>query len=246
MSPEQGNTDEDGFKEARYESRHVHQVYDKIATHFSATRYKPWPIVEKFLNSLPLGAVGLDMGCGNGKYLNINPNIFILGSDRCGRLVEIAQQHAASQDVVNADIMDPPYRPSTFDFALSIAVIHHLSTARRRIEAIASILGLLKPGGEGKALVYVWALEQRTSRRGWDENSNQDVLVPWVLGKQFKESQPAETDSFPQKTANDEPILRFYHLYKKGELESDVKSAGGKIIAAGYEKDNWWAVFDRA
>ncbi|KAK6528633.1 tRNA methyltransferase, has a role in tRNA modification, variant 2 [Orbilia ellipsospora] len=153
MSPEQGNTDEDGFKEARYESRHVHQVYDKIATHFSATRYKPWPIVEKFLNSLPLGAVGLDMGCGNGKYLNINPNIFILGSDRCGRLVEIAQQHAASQDVVNADIMDPPYRPSTFDFALSIAVIHHLSTARRRIEAIASILGLLKPGGEGKALV---------------------------------------------------------------------------------------------
>ena len=33
----------------------------------------------------------------------------------------------------------------------------------------------------GKALIYVWALEQKNSRRGWDENSAQDVFVPWVL-----------------------------------------------------------------
>lgn len=28
--------------ELQYESKHVHEVYDRIATHFSSTRYKVW------------------------------------------------------------------------------------------------------------------------------------------------------------------------------------------------------------
>ncbi|KAJ3084968.1 3-hydroxymethyl-3-methylglutaryl-CoA lyase [Quaeritorhiza haematococci] len=31
------------------EQRYVHDVYEAIAPHFSATRYKPWPVVEDFL-----------------------------------------------------------------------------------------------------------------------------------------------------------------------------------------------------
>ena len=48
----------------------------------SLTAFQPWPIVEKFLLDLPDGAVGVDVGCGNGKYLAVNPRIFIVGSDR--------------------------------------------------------------------------------------------------------------------------------------------------------------------
>jgi tRNA (uracil-5-)-methyltransferase TRM9 len=82
-----------------YEAQHVHSVYEEIASHFSSTRYKvcgtssyymqhktnkcqPWPIVEQFLKGLPDGAVGADVGCGNGKYLAVNKNVFIVGSDR--------------------------------------------------------------------------------------------------------------------------------------------------------------------
>jgi tRNA (uracil-5-)-methyltransferase TRM9 len=65
-----------------YEAEYVHSVYEQIAAHFSSTRYKPWPIVESFLNAQPDGSVGLDVGCGNGKYLAVNPRIFVLGSDR--------------------------------------------------------------------------------------------------------------------------------------------------------------------
>lgn len=43
---------------------------------------QPWPIVERFLRDLPIGAVGLDLGCGNGKYFSVNPNVHIVGSDR--------------------------------------------------------------------------------------------------------------------------------------------------------------------
>lgn len=82
-----------------YEEEHVHEVYEQIASHFSSTRYKvcvtppslatkptnrfqPWPIVERFLKEQPDGAIGADVGCGNGKYLAVNKRVFIVGSDR--------------------------------------------------------------------------------------------------------------------------------------------------------------------
>ncbi|KAF3941266.1 hypothetical protein ABW19_dt0210616 [Dactylella cylindrospora] len=236
-------------EEALYEEQHVHQVYNEIASHFSATRYKPWPIVNEFLIKLSTGSVGIDVGCGNGKYLNINPNIFVVGSDRCENLVDIAKKHSPVQDAITADILSPPHKLYSFDFALSIAVIHHLSSKTRRVDAIASILSLLKPPGEGRALLYVWALEQKNSRRGWDENSEQDVLVPWVLSRQFSANVPSKPDSRdPDATdgeASPKPFLRYYHLYRKGELEEDVTSAGGRVISCGYEKDNWWAIAER-
>ena len=115
---------------ASYESIHVHDVYDRIAPHFAQTRYKPWPLISRFLLSLPPGSVGLDVGCGNGKYLAINPDIFILGSDRSGGLVDIARREKRnhSNDAVVGDILDLPHGKGKFDFAISIAVVHHLST----------------------------------------------------------------------------------------------------------------------
>lgn len=122
----------------------------------------------------------------------------------------------------------------------------------------------------GKALIYVWALEQKTSRRGWDEGDEQDVMVPWVMkvkkmvdattsGRTKKcrkvTAQPiASQDSHSsvevlekeQDKAGDIPadkvFNRYYHLYRKGELEQDVQDAGGTVLESGYEKDNWWVI----
>ena len=44
------------------EERHVHEVYSSIATHFSDTRYNPWPRVAGFLSSLPPGSLVADVG----------------------------------------------------------------------------------------------------------------------------------------------------------------------------------------
>lgn len=54
------------------EKEHVYEVYEKIAPHFSNTRYKMWPKVEEFMNSVPPGSIVADVGCGNGKYLGCN------------------------------------------------------------------------------------------------------------------------------------------------------------------------------
>ncbi|KAI4103235.1 MAG: hypothetical protein LQ339_004338 [Xanthoria mediterranea] len=234
-SPDQGSQE--------YEEQHVHNVYEQVASHFSSTRYKPWPIVQRFLQELSPGSVGLDVGCGNGKYLNVNPNVFIVASDRSVNLVKFASQHYPHASVV-ADNLSLPHPSSSFDFAISVAVVHHLSSHPRRVQAIAAILETLQPPPEteqnpsnlkhvgGKALIYVWALEQKASRRGWDEGDEQDVMVPWVM----------KTKSTQVGKENSETFHRYYHLYRQGELERDVAEAGGRVVESGYEKDNWWAI----
>lgn len=188
------------------------------------------------------GSVGLDIGCGNGKYLAVNPNIFIVASDRSGNLVSIASQHQRHTAVV-ADTLDLPHPAHSFDFAISIAVIHHLSTPERRIDAVRALLETLRPPSKkavddgGRVLIFVWALEQKTSRRGWDEGDEQDIMVPWVS----KQKQPPkENDRGPK--SEPQVYQRYYHLYRKGELEADILAAGGVVLEAGYERDNWWAV----
>jgi tRNA (uracil-5-)-methyltransferase TRM9 len=170
--------------------------------------------------------------------------------------VKIARQHKPHATVV-ADNLSLPHPPGAFDFAISIAVIHHLSTPARRVEAVKCTLDTLRrPSSSGshdggQALIYVWALEQKDSRRGWDEGHEQDVMVPWVL-KQKKEKKPKRDQKGAQfddtasleeeEKPGDKTFLRYYHLYKKGELEHDIEQAGGAVLEAGYEKDNWWAI----
>lgn len=140
------------------EQYYVHNVYDTIADHFSQTRYKPWPLIERFLASLQPGSLGLDSGTGNGKYLPLNQQgrLHMIGLDRSLNLLKIAQ-HAGGhdRDVVLGDALGLSWRGKVFvrpqvircllkfsnpffnqDFAISIATIHHLSTPDRRCEAI--------------------------------------------------------------------------------------------------------------
>ena len=56
-------------------------MYEQIADHFSCTRHKPWPRVERFVCELPAGSVLLDVGCGNGKYLGLNPHTFEVSAE---------------------------------------------------------------------------------------------------------------------------------------------------------------------
>lgn len=44
------------------EKKFVYEIYEKIAPHFSHTRYKPWPKIEKFLMELPTGTLIADVG----------------------------------------------------------------------------------------------------------------------------------------------------------------------------------------
>lgn len=138
------------------EKKYVHNVYDAIAPHFSSTRFAKWPKVASFLSSLPSGSLILDAGCGNGKYLGLNHDCFFIGCDISPPLIKICGDRG--HEVLVADAVNLPYRTDFGDAAMSIAVLHHLSTENRRRKAIEELVRVVKRGGF--VLITVWAVEQ--------------------------------------------------------------------------------------
>lgn len=126
---------EEEEKTPRMERENVHDVYQHIADHFSGTRYKGWPLVDDFLNNLPLGSIVADVGCGNGKYLHVNSkNIAAIGCDRSSQLIGICGTRGLEAFV--CDGLTVPFRDASFDAVISVAVIHHFSTPERRLQSI--------------------------------------------------------------------------------------------------------------
>ncbi|KIK94305.1 hypothetical protein PAXRUDRAFT_458313 [Paxillus rubicundulus Ve08.2h10] len=227
-----------------YEDRHVHAVYDQIAEHFSSTRYKPWPIITKFLSDLPVGWIGLDSGTGNGKYLPLPAerpgSVLTVGLDRSRNLLQIAQ-HAGGRpgapimrEVVWGDVLGNGWRAGAFDYAISIATIHHLASYERRKLGIQRLLQCVSPA-HGRILVYVWSIEQdELSKRSIPvdaiyeaESLGTDVFVPWVMPQQnASRSKPrGQTSARDQQTqpsgASETTVAtynRYYHMFAKGEL----------------------------
>ncbi|KAJ8298479.1 hypothetical protein KUTeg_025010 [Tegillarca granosa] len=138
------------------EKLHVHKVYEEIADHFSGTRHTAWPRISNFLMSQPAGSLVADIGCGNGKYLGVNKNIYMVGSDRSMNLIQICKERKYEAFV--GDILSVPIKSEILDVCICIAVIHHLSTQERRKNAVKELLRVVRPGG--KVLIYVWAMEQ--------------------------------------------------------------------------------------
>eukprot|EP00758_Cryptobia_borreli_P002001 Tbor_TRINITY_DN2700_c0_g1::TRINITY_DN2700_c0_g1_i1::g.15241::m.15241 len=377
-------TFEQSTKEAaQFENSHVHEIYNKIAPHFSSTRYKPWPQVREFVHECcrtmaneqlvgpdaPAGSSLLlvDVGCGNGKNMCIAPplheiseqqpqmtgsssavitgdkepsvgatrtHLYCIGCDRSLELMHAAflgapkrrqvikilvndvsnkdisgangtedsenmnstdvnssnqpiipnhskniqrKKNAKKQrtiiktstttnvpealsrglELVGSDGLSTPFRTGLFDIALSIAVIHHFSTAQRRKAAIKELLRLIKPI-TGRALIYVWAKEQAT-----DRGEGCDVLIPWEMHKSFLNGNN-KTD----ENGNDEKKVhqRYYHLFVKGELEelceeinreydsANIDSSRCASSGSGYkccversyfDKENWCIVLSR-
>lgn len=160
---------------------------------------QPWPLIERFLSTLPPHSLGLDAGAGNGKYLPAAQAAghYAIAMDRSDGLLSIARnQLEGGAECILGDLCQDPWRPGTFDFAISVAAIHHLSTPERRADAVRTLLRPLRSGG--RFFIYVWAYEQGpNSRRKMGSLADtaegkegaervQDVLVPWVLSSEPK------------------------------------------------------------
>ncbi|KAG6821067.1 hypothetical protein H0H93_007226 [Arthromyces matolae] len=237
-----------------YENENVHAVYDEIASHFSSTRYKPWPIISAFMSSIATGWIGLDAGTGNGKYLPLPldrpTDIFTIGLDRSFNLLKIARTAGESKqprEVIWGDVLGQGWRLGVFvsplnhytqtpakslagfmqDYAISIATIHHLATHERRVKAIQRLLESVSPD-HGRILIYVWAIEQ-------DELSKRKVIEDDDIvsdGKGRDVVVPWVLS--PQKSGGEhsaEPQIfsRYYHMFAKGELTGLVQDAANSL-----------------
>ncbi len=212
-----------------FELEKVHNVYDIISKHFSTTRKIIWPKVQDFINTFRPNSSIIETGCGNGKNMGTRKDCMYVGLDTCENLINQAPiQDNCSYIVGNC--IDLPFESESFDYAMSIAVIHHLSTETRRLQALQEINRILKTGGE--ALIYVWAYEQPR----FENETTQDVNVKWMLQKKYSE-----------KKENDEIFYRYYHLFKKNELETLISRINTlEIIETGNQYNNWYCVVKKS
>ena len=181
------------------ERDHVQKVYDAVATEWHGTRYKAWPRVVEFIEGLPPRSLVADLGCGNGKLVPAcsGAGHVGIGCDFSIELVRIAALQMGLQAQA-ADVMALPYRSSVFDAAVSIAVLHHVSTAERRQLLVAETLRVLRPGGT--ALFYAWAADQSDGRSGHNFEAGADVFVPFH--SRLKAPPKASAKSSPASAAS--------------------------------------------
>ncbi|CAG0922449.1 unnamed protein product [Notodromas monacha] len=193
------------------ERNHVLKVYNSIADHFHKTRSKAWPGIVKFLDSLPPHSLIVDVGCGNGKYVSIRPDLTMIGFDVTLGLLRNAQEKG---EVFQSDCLAIGARSDSFDAAICIAVVHHFATESRRRLALKEILRILKPGAKG--LVYVWAKEQEL------KNLKSYYLKTRKKNKPISESVPVVEEIFARCEVSSGTVKLPVHKNRSNFKHSDL------------------------
>jgi SAM-dependent methyltransferase len=102
------------------------------------------------------GRVGLDAGCGKGRYTRfLAEHLGALAALDGSSAVEAASRNLAgfpSVLVVKSDLRHAPFAPESFDFIASLGVLHHLDDPRAGFTRLTE---LLAPGG--RILVYLYS-----------------------------------------------------------------------------------------
>lgn len=86
---------------------------------------------------------------------------------------------------IYADALELPFRSSSIDSVLMVAVFHHFSNEERRLASLREIHRVLKPSG--RALITVWSYEKRQ-----EIYPSQDVLIDFTLPKHRSVAQEKE------------------------------------------------------
>ena len=209
----------------------IRATYERIADSFATTRVAAWLEVSAFVESLPHGSRVLDVGSGNGRHAKV---LAVLGHDAVaadfsrrllaiGRRVTRPLAHAERIAWIEAEATNLPFQGESFDAGICVAVLHHLPTDQDRLAALAEIRRVLRP--RGRVLVSVWARDQPRFETVSEAAATEggDVDVPWTM-------------------PDGQKVSRYYHLFKKGELERLIIECGLHGEKFFRSAENWFAL----
>ncbi|MGD1118192.1 MAG: class I SAM-dependent methyltransferase [Dehalococcoidales bacterium] len=150
----------------------------------------------------------LNIGCAHGPdFMPFKSGFELYGVDYSSEMLELAKKYAAKNqfnvNLIEADARKLPGADDFFDFAIAIAVYHHIEDDAGRTAALKELYRVLKPGGE--AFITVW---NRWQPRHWLKRKS--FLHPW-------------------KT-REGTLYRYYYLFTYGELEKLARQAGFKVL----------------
>jgi ubiquinone/menaquinone biosynthesis C-methylase UbiE len=188
------------------------KVWNALAKTWYGHRQKPWKDIEKLARIIISQKKGriLEIGCGNCRDLLpfAEAGFECYGIDFSGEMLKAAEQFAKKKNIKiklkYGWAQNIPFPKNSFDYALSIAVLHHLSK-EDHLRALKEIFRVLS--NNGIAIISVW---NKLNPKFWKFLLYKEKLVPWNFQGTIYE--------------------RYYYFFSFWELKKLIKRAGFKII----------------
>ncbi|MBT4849245.1 class I SAM-dependent methyltransferase [Candidatus Parcubacteria bacterium] len=205
----------------------LQKVYNLISGEFSASRVFPWEELQIFIPYIKDQDKILDLGCGNGRILNLlkdtDTKYHYMGVDFSEELIKQARiKHPKAHFKVH-DMARIDFPPESMDMVLMIASFHHLPNRVERLKLLYRVNKWLKPGGY--LFMTNWNLWQKKYMKYFfknflKKNSWSDFYIPWKLN-------------------NGEVVYRFYHSFTTNELVESLGKTGFVLSPKGIYKTKW-------
>jgi len=206
---------------AEYLLKKTKEDYDLIAEEFSQTRGFLWEELKTFKDLVKDEEKVLDLGCGNGRLLELlqDKKIEYVGLDNSQKLIEIAKEKHPNFQFLVADAFSLPFLENSFDKVFSISVFHHIPSEEFRLKFLEEIKRILRP--KGILILTVWNLWQKRYFL---------LLLKFSILKLFFRSRLDVKDIF---IPWGKKIDRYFHCFTKSEIEKLIKKVNLKILNSG-------------
>ena len=197
------------------------EVFDRVAPGWYGVRHHT--IFKAELTDLAVrwktGRL-LNLGCGHGAdFLPFKESFELHGVDFSAEMLKMAEKYAAKNGfrakLFQADMRQLSFERAFFEWAITVASLHHLPGHAEQLKALAELKRVLKPGGE--AFITVW---NRAQPRFWGKPK--ELLVPWK--------------------SQDGVVERYYYLFTYGEIEKLVRRAGFELLRSFPEQSYHWPI----
>ena len=184
-------------------------VFDQIAPAWYNFRHRTifQTELERLARQWQRGKL-LNIGCAHGPdFLLFKESFELYGVDYSSEMLKLTQKYAEKYqlklNLQQADARRLPYENNYFDFAIAVAVYHHIEDKDGRTQALKELYRVLKPGGE--AFITAW---NRWQPRFWFKRKN--TMVPWK--------------------SKEKTLYRYYYLFTYREFEKLARQAGFEIV----------------
>ncbi len=229
-------------------------TYELIGSEFSNTRNRIWPemkmLVKKYVKS---NDNVLDIGCGNGRLIEILSQVNYLGIDGSKSLIDEARK---KMEIVNLSINKQGLKlkinfknldilelnkldGKNFDVVFMFASFNHIPSEELRLKVLNDIKSLLKPNG--LLVMTNWNMWQI----GVKKNIWNYKIKSWKskVGSQKLEVKSQKLDFKDVMTvwrngAGNKQGALYYRAFTKRELKRLFKKSGFKMLENYYSLDN--------
>lgn len=202
----------------------VRDDYNHIAPDFANTRVNIWPEIAVLFDYIRKGDKVLDLGCGNGRFVNIikERGGEYFGTDVSFGLIDIAKKNYPNESFQATEPLKLPFGDNYFDIVYSIAVLHHVPSKDFRLEFLQETRRVLKTSGI--FVLTAWKPKDKEERF---------LGVKFLLKKIFGQSRGLDFGDVIEPWFGNNKGERYFHCFTKKELVGLAKQAGFEILKSG-------------